>query len=55
MVWDGGVLCVACSGSTLRRLRQDERGAALLIFTIFLVPLLAVTAVSIDLSRVLAH
>ena len=40
-------------GSTLRRLRRDERGAVLLIFTIFLVPLLAVTAVSIDLSRVL--
>ena len=39
--------------STLRRLRRDERGAVLLIFTIFLVPLLAVTAVSIDLSRVL--
>lgn len=39
--------------STLRRLRRDERGAVLLIFTIFLVPLLAVAAVSIDLSRVL--
>jgi Flp pilus assembly protein TadG len=38
--------------STLRRLRRDERGAALLLFTIFLVPLLAVTALSIDLSRV---
>jgi Flp pilus assembly protein TadG len=39
--------------STLRRLRRDERGAALLVFTLFLVPLLAVTAVSIDLSRAL--
>ena len=37
----------------LRRLKRDERGAALLIFTIALVPLLAVVAVGIDLSRVL--
>jgi len=35
------------------RLGRDERGAALLIFTLFLLPLLAVVAVSVDLSRVL--
>ena len=39
--------------STLRRLRRDERGAALLVFTVFLVPMLAVTAVSIDLGQAL--
>jgi Flp pilus assembly protein TadG len=37
----------------LSRLKADERGAALLLFTIVLVPMLAVVAVAIDLSRVL--
>jgi Flp pilus assembly protein TadG len=39
--------------SALGRLKADERGAALLLFTIMLVPMLAVVAVAIDLSRVL--
>ena len=39
--------------SALSRLKADERGAALLLFTIVLVPMLAVLAVAIDLSRIL--
>jgi Flp pilus assembly protein TadG len=39
--------------AALGRLKSDQRGAALLLFTVFLVPLLAVVAVGIDLSRFL--
>ncbi len=39
--------------AALGRLAGDRRGAALLLFTVFLVPLLAVVAVGIDLSRFL--
>ncbi|NJO22454.1 MAG: hypothetical protein HC868_05310 [Sphingomonadales bacterium] len=39
--------------TALGRLKNDQRGAALLLFTVFLVPLLAVVAVGIDLSRFL--
>jgi Flp pilus assembly protein TadG len=39
--------------AALGRLKSDQRGAAFLLFTVFLVPLLAVVAVGIDLSRFL--
>jgi Flp pilus assembly protein TadG len=39
--------------AALGRLAGDRRGAALLLFTVFLVPLLAVVAVGIDVSRFL--
>lgn len=37
----------------VRRLSSDDRGATLLLFTVFLVPMLAVVAVGIDFGRAL--
>jgi Flp pilus assembly protein TadG len=39
--------------AAFRRLAGDQRGAALVLFTVFLVPLLTVVAVGVDLSRFL--
>lgn len=51
-VGTGDFMRFICSAA-LRRLAKDQRGAALVLFTVFLVPLMAVVAVGIDLSRYL--